>query len=62
VLKELAALAFEKRVVVTGEITEDVRGRPKSVRVAKYRVLDRENLPQVEDLLGIYATGDSTSG
>lgn len=54
-LADLAANHWEKNVVVTGEITEDRSGHPKTMKVRRYRPLkDQKDLPQPEDLLGLY--------
>ncbi len=53
-LNEIAEL-WDKRILVSGEITEDKAGRPKSIKVKRYRRLrDRSELPQVEDIAGLY--------
>ena len=56
VLAQLCREAYQKRILVTGRISEDAQGRPKKIRVESYRVLkDQSELPQVEDVRGLYA-------
>lgn len=59
ILSEIAGHDWEQCVIVTGEITEDANGNPKSVRVDRYRPLSRGPLPQAEDLLGLYVVGNN---
>lgn len=58
----LAALAeshWERVIVVTGQITEDREGHPRSIKVESYRALsDSGDLPQAEDIRGLYALGN----
>lgn len=58
-LSEIARHDWEQCVIVTGEITEGPNGNPRSVKVERYRPLGRGPLPQVEDLLGLYAVGNN---
>lgn len=45
-----------RRLLVYGEIQEDISGQPISIKVGKYRFLrDRQELPQGEHLRGILA-------
>jgi hypothetical protein len=45
-----------RRILVYGEIREDVRGYPLSIKLQNYRFLrDREDLPQPADLRGIFS-------
>lgn len=57
-LNEIARLHFDKRLIVAGEITEDLFGHPKLVNVDSFRPLDvKENLPGPRDLIGLYLGG-----
>lgn len=54
-LDEIAQKYWKKNVVVTGEIVEDKEGKPKAIRAVGFRQLrERSELPQPEELLGLY--------
>lgn len=54
-LAELAENAWEKTVVVTGEIRENSDGEIRSVKVNRYRILTPPaSVPRPSDLLGLY--------
>lgn len=57
-LDEIAGRQLWRRMlVVTGEIQEDRSGHPKTLKVSGYRPLQSgDELPQPEDLLGLYRT------
>lgn len=57
-LQEIARLHFGRRLIVSGEITEDHVGHPKSVNVESFRPpAAKDNLPSPRDLIGLYAGG-----
>jgi hypothetical protein len=58
-LSDIAKNDWERYIVVTGEITEDSHGNPKSIQVERRRPLARGPLPQIEDLLGLYVVGNN---
>ena len=52
-----------KRILVYGEIREDARGRADSIKMETYRFLrERDELPQVDDIRGIFAKYPSGEG
>ena len=57
-LEEIARLHFGKRLIVSGEITEDRFGHPRLVSVESFRTrAAKEHLPGPRDLIGLYAGG-----
>jgi hypothetical protein len=64
VLDEIAARGYwKKRLIVTGRIREDRHGHAKTIKVVTYRpVQSVTELPQPEDLLGLFQKKTENAG